>query len=452
MRWNIRNIIVAFLGVYINVAVHAQNFTGTFVLQSPAGESRFELTQSGAKQLNGTLSAHNGNVYQVQAQIEEDEAEGYLTGAQSREYVDFYIEENILYVSIYPINPQTGHPVWEQGQDFEFVRAGAFSQSVAAPAEQMQPYSPQAGTDYSGNIPSESQPSTQSAPMPNAQPLAENAAMPLVAGQQYQAGMRVQSQSAGVSFVLPPEWLGGMPAGKPAIILGSHTKPGVGLVFLHGQYNAQQVMQGLNGPQDLGDGVILSPTGPARQEGNQTWYDYAGGGYIGHAVVVPGSHNNAAVFSFAGPKDQSQYYGQTLQAMAASTRFTAPQVSSELQQWRQMLGGMMLKRMSSYYSGSFDGSYVGGSSSETLHLCSDGSFAYFSSSQVAADGGGGASGYSGGSGGNTGKWDLQMMGNQVTLVLSFDNGEQSQHVITYDGEKTLLDGERVYRVRSDRCY
>lgn len=111
---------------------------------------------------------------------------------------------------------------------------------------------------------------------------------------------------------------------------------------------------------------------------------------------------------------------------------------------------MMLKKLDSYYSGGFDGSYVGGSSEQTLHLCSDGIFAYFSSSSVAGDAGL-VGGYSGGTGGETGRWELQALGDQVLLVLKYNTGQQSQHVVSYDGQRTMLDGSRVYRVQSDRC-
>src|SRR5690606_7112248 len=122
--------------------------------------------------------------------------------------------------------------------------------------------------------------------------------------------------------------------------------------------------------------------------------------YAGHAIGRLGPNGNGLVVFFGGPAADRRYYTDLAARTAASVAFTAPRASGALQQWRDYLAGMMLRRQSSYYSGGFDGSYVGGSSSETLHLCRDGSYAYFQSSNVAADGGAGTSGYSGGAGGD----------------------------------------------------
>lgn len=65
--------------------------------------------------------------------------------------------------------------------------------------------------------------------------------------------------------------------------MGSHTYAGVGMVMPYGSYDPEQIRQGLQEPQDLGEGVILMPRGTLRQEGSHTWMEYAGGPYVGHA-------------------------------------------------------------------------------------------------------------------------------------------------------------------------
>lgn len=277
------------------------------------------------------------------------------------------------------------------------------------------------------------------------------AAAELRPGEQYPPGTRVESAGDGVSFVLPPEWLGGLPPDSPVFLVGSNSRAGAGMIIMRSSASWEDVEALLNQPQDLGDGVVLQPTGAGTRSERGYEISFSNGQYSGHAIGRIGPAGNGAIVFFGGPAQQSEYYQGLTRDTAGSIRFAAPRASGVVQEWRSVLAGSMLKRMSSYYSGGLDGAYVGGSSSRTLHLCSDGSYAYFSSSSVAADAGGGTSGYSGGSGGDSGRWDLQALGAQARLVLRSDSGEYSEHTLTYQNETTYLDGERVFRVRSDRC-
>ena len=270
-------------------------------------------------------------------------------------------------------------------------------------------------------------------------------------GQQYAPGSRVESSSAGISFALPREWLGGLPAQGAAFVLGSNTRAGIGLVIMRQAASWQDVQSFLNQPQDMGDGVILMPVSAGQMTERGYEIELGNQMYRGHAIGRVGDSGNGVVVFFGGPSADIEYYRGLTGTTASSVQFSAPQQSGEQMQWQNLLAGMMLRRMSSYYSGGLDGAYVGGSSSETLHLCSNGTYAYFSSSNVAADGGGGTSGYSGDTGGSQGQWSLETMGAQTVLTLRAANGEFSQHAMQYAEGNTYLDGERVYRVQSDRC-
>lgn len=273
----------------------------------------------------------------------------------------------------------------------------------------------------------------------------------LQAGQQYAAGTRIESSADGVSFVVPDEWLGGLPSGSAAFMFGSNTRPGLGLVIMRPATSWQEIELFLNQPQDLGEGVVLSPSSAGRRTERGYEIDLANAMYAGHAIGRMGEHGNGLVVFFGGPAGERGYYTQLATRTAASVAFAAPRTSAAAQQWRDYLAGMMLRRESSYYSGSADGSYVGGGSSETLHLCSDGSYAYLSSSSVAADAGGGTSGYSGGDGAELGRWSVEAIGDRVLLSLRSNAGEISQHSLRVQGNETYVDGDRAYRVQSDRC-
>jgi hypothetical protein len=270
-------------------------------------------------------------------------------------------------------------------------------------------------------------------------------------GQQYSAGTRVSMPSTGISFVLPEEWLGGLPVGGEVFIIGSNTRAGVGLAFMQTGVDETVVYQYLNAPQDLGDNVVLQPVGEIEKNGAQYSMRYSNGTYTGSALALLGPEQNGVAFLFAGPQSDENYYQYLLKKLAASTKFSKPQTTAESQQWQQLLAGMMLKKVDSYYSSDYSGGYAGYSSQETLHLCRNGSYAYFSSSGMGVDGGGGTSGYGGGSGGEQGSWRVEAQGTQAVLILQADDGTQSRHIITFDGSKTFVDGERVYRVPSEQC-
>src|SRR5690606_24757137 len=56
-------------------------------------------------------------------------------------------------------------------------------------------------------------------------------AVELQAGEQYASGTRVRSSADGLSFVIPEEWLGGLPPASAAVVLGPNPRPGLGLAI-----------------------------------------------------------------------------------------------------------------------------------------------------------------------------------------------------------------------------
>ncbi len=309
------------------------------------------------------------------------------------------------------------------------------------------------------SLPGPAAPATTGQPLPGpaAQPEPVAAApaggsgVPIETGRQYTAGTRVASVADGVSFVVPEEWLGGLPPGSAAFMFGSNTRAGLGLAIMRPATSWQEIEQFLNQPQDLGEGVVLSPSAPGQRTNRGYEISLANYMYAGHAIGRLGSNGNGVVVFFGGPAGERDYYTRLAASTAASVTFAAPRESAASQQWRTYLAGMMLKRMSSYYSGGLNGSYVGSSSSQTLHLCSDGSYAYLSQSSVAADGGSGTTGYAGGDGAELGQWSVETLGDRAVLTLRSSGGEFSQHSLQLQGNDTYVDGERAYRVQSDRC-
>jgi hypothetical protein len=273
----------------------------------------------------------------------------------------------------------------------------------------------------------------------------------IISGQEYNPGTRVTLPTTGVSFIVPRDWRGGMPADQAIFIMASQVKAGIGMAIMQSGMDQVSLKKFLTGPQDLGDNVILQPQGSPKVADSRITMEYTHTYYSGSAVGVIGTQGNSVVFFFAGPTPEKAYYQGLLKKLASSAKFSKPTNTGLIEEWQQLLGGMMLKKMDSYYSGDASGGYGAYSSEETLHICTNGSYSYTSSSSLGVDGGGGSSGYAGGSDGEQGKWKVVVMGNQVTLLLEANGGSQTHMSLAFDGERTFLNGDRAYRVKSDLC-
>ncbi len=277
--------------------------------------------------------------------------------------------------------------------------------------------------------------------------------------QQYQGGARVKSTTLGIGLTLPKGWLGVYKeeGGQAVLVLGSNSVEGVGLVIFLKDQSPAQVVAALNEAQDLGAGVVLELVGSVRTQGSRVTARYLSRQYVGRALALLGSRNHVIYF-YAGPQKNEALYGQLLEGLAGSTRFQAPVASRSqpaapaptgaARQWTQFLAGKMLKYFSSYNSG---GSSGGISEQRTLHLCSDGSFAYFDESLTTINVPG-ASASSGGNGRAVGRWRIESATqNSAVLLLNVDGGGVERLRVQYDGDKTFLNGERWFRVESDAC-
>ncbi|HJU05899.1 MAG TPA: hypothetical protein VJ692_12185 [Nitrospiraceae bacterium] len=270
--------------------------------------------------------------------------------------------------------------------------------------------------------------------------------MDIKPGQQYESGTRVRHAAIGISFIIPADWMGGTAQGSRSFLLGSNTMAGVGIVVLLDHVTPQELESHMNEPQVLDEGFVLQPVSSARMSGDRMTASYHAGENVGRAVAVFGPSNQAIVYLLTGPKDLSVYYGTLLDQLAASTRFTTIDTAALVKQWEGLLAGMALKHLEQYSSGS-EGGY---NRSTVWNLCRDGRFTYSHSSHVTMQvPGGGAS--DAGEEHRRGTWRVEAKGLDVSLILTEDNGAVTSHAVSYDGEKTYVDGERVFRVNGEEC-
>jgi len=436
-------LILPFLILTFLSAVYAQSFNGSYELQG----NKLNLNQSG-QAVTGTLQTTDGEIFKITSEITDGEALGSIEGTESLEFFGAYFEGGGLSVIIAPM--VLGIPDLQSGQLFQFQRAAAQSPApakAAAPAAPSSPAKPAATTEA---------PST---PPPPVKPLKESGSAQLSASQRYQAGTRVKDPDSGVSFVIPQDWFGGVPANSEGFVMGSNTIAGVGLVYLRQQTTTEQAEALLNTAQDLGDGVMLQPTNFSRT-GNGFEIDYSSGTYFGKVVARFGNSGNGAAAFWAGPVNEKERYEKLARQVAGSFRFGKPTISSKVVEWQNWLRGCMLRQLSSSYSSGYgDGSYTGSSSSTTLHLCSNGRYSYSSSSSFSVDAGDAGFGYSGGgafgSNGNSdsGTWSIEGRAGNAFLVLTSDQGDGvgTYSLSTNSENHTLVNGERYFRVDSDWC-
>ncbi len=276
----------------------------------------------------------------------------------------------------------------------------------------------------------------------------------------YTGGSHVEASSAGVSFVVPPDWIGkfGRSTSSDVLVMGSDAIEGVGLAIMMNGQSTDQLAARLGETQDLGANVRLRPSAMPSIEGSRISVRYENEIYVGRAVALVGPAGKSIVFFFAGPQRNEALYARLVADLAASASFMLPRAASDRPSalapqaatgnWSGLLSGQMLHYFSSYNSGGGSG---GMSAHRVLHLCSDGRFAYSGDSSVVMNVPG-ATGSSGGRSRLTGRWHVEEPTETAAiLILTGDDGRELRWRVQYDGKRTLVNGQRWLRAASDAC-
>ena len=114
--------------------------------------------------------------------------------------------------------------------------------------------------------------------------------------------------------------------------------------------------------------------------------------------------------------------------------------------WKELLAGAKLERQSHVSSGSGAGAGL----STTWDLCRDGTFHSSHSSTASVEAPGSLS-LSTNAVTHTGRWSVEIRGEEALLVLMYRDGRRIAHALSADGPTTSLDGERVTSMRSSIC-
>lgn len=235
-------------------------------------------------------------------------------------------------------------------------------------------------------------------------------------------------------------------------LLGSKTVPGMIFVKPHYGVSEASLNQGIkSGYQD--EGVYLTPSKPG--------IDINTSGGIGKVVEVTGILDGAQVqgvmAGYVGKRGQGlliiclttpnqwSKMQSSAQKMVNGVQLFSPDISSEMQAWRDKFRGMQLTYMSTF------GDYSGGGSSKTVYyLCSNGSFLYQDSSSMSFDIDAGF-GHQHNSGQGIGQWKLQSQGGKALIVFNFNDGNSQSYALTLNGTKTYLNDTRYFVTQNEKC-
>ena len=121
--------------------------------------------------------------------------------------------------------------------------------------------------------------------------------------------------------------------------------------------------------------------------------------------------------------------------------FSKPLENSFSNEIKQVLSNCRLTHINTYNSGYGSG---GIQDKIIIDLCETGNFNYYDESQVSISGGD-LSGFNSGEKSGSGNWDILKLNNQTILKLNFYSGEFFEYVLTFENDKTFLNGKRYFR-------
>jgi|GEM_PF-1186840 len=389
-------------------AAAAQPFAGTFRLPTDAGAAvTLVLEQQGAF-VQGALDV-DGARYQVEGEVDASGLYGYVYSAQEHLYFEAEPYGDGLYLIMASLDPRTGRPDPATAGEYLFERVAGAAAPAGAPVTPA-PAGTTAGTAA------------------HAAPALPADLQPAQMGRRYEAGSRVGSTSAGVSFVVPRDYYAGYLASENQFVIVSDTRPGLVVVRALTNMPLPEAVVQLSGAWQTSD-TLLVPQGQTRVEGSVARASFAVSGPQGqgalHVVGVGGGAGNALLFGAFGAAHESEALLALAEELAASAVLSPPS-REDARHAAAQLAGVQLSLGSSTSGGGYNDSHFS-SSSTRLDLCSDGRYAYAYRSMTSVSVGdfgelGGVGASSSDSEEAYGRWSVESGLLGPVLVLRADDG------------------------------
>ena len=277
-------------------SVQAQDYTGTFQVETGGVTITLSIQQDANKQLTGTLKRSNGSVFSLQGLVDEGAAAGVISGSEGSLFFEAYVDGNDLTLSL--IEPdQFNMPNYDSAEYLVFSRNNQQPQLHQAPVALQTPSNRQTAAPPPANLP------------PNIKPGSE----------------QVHDAINGYNFTVPEGWVHQMADGQ--ILMGSHTIAGILSVSPH-QARSMQELQGLISQGLQEEGIYLAPEGAFRQPSQNMVSGYYKGSVQGeqaraYLIGVLSPHGGGLyILALSTPDKLGQEIMAAADFLASSTRFS----------------------------------------------------------------------------------------------------------------------------------
>ncbi len=256
----------------------------------------------------------------------------------------------------------------------------------------------------------------------------------------------------GIEFTIPQGWVGQELEG--GYLIGHQSQPGIGFLTVLQANSLEEIrVQGQQGITEAngtrliieGDWETITPNAL----GSEFKGTLEGTPVKAYLVGVYNEYGNSVmVMAAAAPNVYADIHKNLALQLTYSLSFSEAKESSEALEWKDFFSNAKLTYMESYYSngGSYNGFSTGGGyeMTEEIHLCAQGYFKFKGSSSMTMDTGG-AFGSSFDRSNGDGQWEIETdyQGGPV-LTLTYHNGNVQEYKLTYEDNKTFLNGARYY--------
>jgi len=272
----------------------------------------------------------------------------------------------------------------------------------------------------------------------------------------------IREESWGVEFKIQEGWQ--YKVNEEGYLMGSNTVPGLMMVLPGSFTTREELLQEANqGIQD-NEGAFLQLTGDLSDYKNKGLAGFYAGilewekveAYAIGLLNTKGGKGITCII-ITTPDQFSNKHIEQVQLLANSFTFFIPEVPNVVKEWQDWFkepGGCRLKYLTSSGGADYGGGYSSSSSEETIDLCPTGYFSFSSSSSSTFDINAGFGSANSGDQGD-GTWAIDFNDTNAVLVLSCNDGRELNYELTFEDNKTYLDGYRYFVLFDDQgpqCY
>jgi len=274
----------------------------------------------------------------------------------------------------------------------------------------------------------------------------------------------VEFEELGLSFDIPNGWTGQIDG--EYVILGHNSVPGIMVIFENNSPDA-------NSLKSLAEQGIYTEAASLSADGNFTitasnrvegmYKGFFNGSNVKSFAIglINGLGKGMSIVILTETNKFSEAHKVEASKLANSVKFFQARESANTIAWKKKIVGMQLKYMYTNSSSDYTGGYSGVSSTITIDLCNNGTFAYYSNSNSSFSAGGisgepgslSGFGYTNATDDTEGNYSIGSVGNNAYLTLNFKSGKVVEYDLSVsDQNETYLDDTRYFVIDSERCY